>query len=377
MAIRTFGLEEELHLVDPSTGETTARSPQVLKIFGEREAPGPGEPSPSASDELDAELFRHQLETRTDPVLAGDDALSQLWAARRTAAGAAGAAGAAVVAAGTLPLAARSAVVSPQDRYRDIVHRYGAIGRAAGTCGMHVHVGIDSDEEGVAVIDRLRPWLPVLLAVSANSPYADGEDSGYASWRAQVWSRWPTAGPQEPFASPKRYREVAAALQEYGAARDPGMLYFDARLAAEHPTVEIRVADVCTDPADAVLVAVLARGLVETLAQRWRAGEPVAEHRTDLLRAAHWRASRHGLTDTLVHPVAGALRPAREVLEALVEAVRPALAEAGDLGPVTDGVARVLAEGGASRQRAAFERTGELAAVVRDLVARTAGDRDA
>ena len=184
MAIRTFGLEEELHLVDPSTGETTARSPEVLKIFGERATIPPGGLPRTAADELDAELFRHQLETRTDPVLSGDEALSQLWAARRTAAGAAGAAGAAVVAAGTLPLAARSAVVSPQDRYRDIVHRYGAIGRAAGTCGMHVHVGIDSDEEGVAVIDRLRPWLPVLLAVSANSPYANGEDSGYASWLA-------------------------------------------------------------------------------------------------------------------------------------------------------------------------------------------------
>lgn len=374
MAIRTFGLEEELHLVDPGTGETTARSPQVLKAFGERSAPGrDGSPRP-ASDELDGELFRHQVETRTDPVLTADDALAQLRAARRTASEAARAADAAVVAAGTLPLAARATRVSPKDRYRDIVDRYGAVARSAGTCGMHVHVGIDSDEEGVAVIDRLRPWLPVLLAVSANSPYADGEDSGYASWRAQVWSRWPTAGPQEPFGTPKRYREVATALQEYGAARDPGMLYFDARLAVAHPTVEVRVADVCTDPADAVLVALLTRALVETTARQWRDGQPVGEHRTDLLRAAHWRASRSGLADSLVHPVAGALRPAREALEALVEAVRPALVQAGDLDRVTEGIARVLADGGASRQRAAFERTGDLGAVVRDLVARTEGD---
>jgi carboxylate-amine ligase len=376
MAIRTFGLEEELHLVDPGTGETTARSPQVLKAFGERGVPGPASAPRPASDELEGELFRHQLETRTDPALTADDALAQLEAARRTAARAARSVDAAVVAAGTLPLAARPARVSPQDRYRDIVDRFGAIARVAGTCGMHVHVGIDSDEEGVAVLDRLRPWLPVLLAISANSPYADGEDSGYASWRAQVWSRWPTAGPQEPFGSPQRYREVATALQEYGAARDTGMLYFDARLSVDHPTVEVRVADVCTDPADALLVALLTRGLVETVAERWRAGEPVPEHRTDLLRAAHWRASRSGLADRLVHPVAGALRPAREVLDALVELVRPVLEEAGDLERVTDGVARVLAAGGASRQRASFERSGDLAAVVRDLVTRTEGNRD-
>lgn len=372
MVIRTFGIEEELHLVDPATGETTARSPQVLKAFRERDPSAGGDDAPrAAADELEQELFRHQLETRTDPVVDADDALAQLLAARRTAAGAARAAGAATAAAGTLPLAGTAPRVTPRDRYRDIVDTFGATGRTGGTCGMHVHVGIDSDDEGVGVIDRLRPWLPVLLAVSANSPYADGADSGYASWRAQVWSRWPTAGPQEPFGSPQRYREVAATLQEHGAARDPGMLYYDARLSREHPTVEVRVADVCTDPADAVLVALLVRGLVTTAAGEWSAGAPVPEHRTDLLRAAHWRASRYGVAGSLVHPLEGALRPAREVLEALVTAVRPVLEATGDVERVTEGVARVLAASGASRQRAAYERTGELSGVVRDLVART------
>jgi len=372
MVIRTFGIEEELHLVDPATGETTARSPQVLKVFREHDQSARGDDAPRpAADELEQELFRHQLETRTDPVVDADDALGQLLSARRTAAGAARAAGAATAAAGTLPLAGTAPRVTPRDRYRDIVDTFGAIGRTGGTCGMHVHVGIDSDDEGVGVIDRLRPWLPVLLAVSANSPYADGADSGYASWRAQVWSRWPTAGPQEPFGSAQRYREVATTLQEHGAARDPGMLYFDARLSREHPTVEVRVADVCTDPADAVLVALLVRGLVTTAAGQWRAGAPVPEHRTDLLRAAHWRASRYGVAGALVHPLEGALRPAREVLEALVAAVRPVLEETGDAERVAEGVARVLAASGASRQRAAYERTGELSSVVRDLVART------
>ncbi len=375
MVIRTFGIEEELHLVDPATGETTARSQQVLKTHRERasrtdEAGGAGGPRP-ASEDLEQELFRHQVETRTDPVVDAMQALAQLVAARRTAGEAARAADAAAVAAGTLPLSGQSGRVTPQDRYRDIVDTYGAIGRTGGTCGMHVHVGIGSDAEGVGVLDRLRPWLPVLLAISANSPYSDGGDTGYASWRGQVWSRWPTAGPQEPFGTPERYREVAEALQRSGAARDPGMLYFDARLSVEHPTLEVRVCDVCTDPADAVLVALLARALVETLAGEWEVGAPVPEHRTDLLRAAHWRASRYGLSDTLVHPEQGALRPAREVLEALVTAVRPALEETGDLDLVRDGVARVLATSGAARQRAAYERSGDLAGVVLDLVART------
>jgi carboxylate-amine ligase len=103
----------------------------------------------------------------------------------------------------------------------------------------------------------------------------------------------------------------------------------------------------------------------------------VAEHRTDLLRAAHWRASRYGVAGALVHPFENALRPAREVLEALVASVRPVLEQTGDLERVTEGVARVLAASGASRQRAAYERTGQLSGVVLDLVARTEAEDDA
>ena len=155
-------------------------------------------------------------------------------------------------------------VVTRNDRYQDMVEMFGAIARTGGTCGMHVHVGIDSDEQGVLAIDRLAPWLPVILGISGNSPFCEGRDTGYASWRSQVWNRWPSAGPTEAFGSLDGYREVSAQLVELGAARDAGMLYYDARLAVEHPTVEIRVPDVCTDPAISLLIAALVRGLVET-----------------------------------------------------------------------------------------------------------------
>lgn len=367
---RTLGIEEELLLVDPETREVTGRSHRMMKHRREHPDQPPAGGSSAAGD-LDQELFLHQIETHTEPVVDLDRGLEQVVAARRTAGRAARAADAVAVAAGTLPLSAGPARVTPDDRYRSIVDTFGAVGRTGGTCGMHVHVAVDSDEEGVAVLDRVRPWLPVLLAVSANSPYADGADSGYASWRAQVWGRWPTAGPAEPFGSAARYHEVAARLQAYGAALDPGMLYFDARLSVAHPTVEIRVADVCTDPLDAALVAGLARALVETAAREWHAQRPAPSWRGDLLRAAHWRASRYGMAGSLVHPLEGVVRPAREVLASLVGAVAPALEEAGDASFVAAGVERVLAAGGAVRQRAAFERGGDLLAVVDDLVART------
>ncbi len=147
------------------------------------------------------------------------------------------------------------------------------------------------------------------------------------------------------------------------------MLYLDARLAAAYPTVEIRVADACTEVDDAVLVAALSRALVETVAADGPDADPV---RSDLLRAAHWRAARYGLSGSLVHPRTWALVPARDAVAALVDHVAAALDAAGDRAFVDDGLDRLVSVGGgARRQRQAFERTGSLAGVVADVVART------
>ena len=369
MSVRTLGVEEELLLLDPATRLVSSRSHEVMKRFREH---GAGRENVGrttvATDELDQELFLHQIETRTDPSDDLQNALAQVVAARRTAGQAARDADLAVVACGVVPMDGFEPVVTRNDRYQDMVETYGQVARTGGTCGMHVHVGIDSDEEGVRVIDRLAPWLPVIVAISANSPFGEGRDTGYASWRSQVWGRWPSAGPTQPFGSVEGYREVSDRLVELGAARDTGMLYYDARLAADHPTVEIRVSDVCTDPGTSLLVAALVRGLVETAATTDDAQEP---WRVEMLRAAQWRASRYGVSDRLVHPLEHTPRPAREVLESLVDTVRPALEEAGDLDFVTEQVEGVLQAGGAVRQRAAYERSGDIEGVVDDLVART------
>jgi carboxylate-amine ligase len=210
----------------------------------------------------------------------------------------------------------------------------------------------------------------VLLALSANSPFYLGEDTGHASWRSQIWSRWPTTGPREPFGSAACYAETARLLQDWGAALDEGMLYFDVRPARALPTVEIRVADVCTEVDDAVLVALLTRALVETVAgvddepQPWRA---------DLLRAAQWRAARIGMGGALVHPLRRTLAPAREAVLALVEHTADALDAAGDRETVLTLLEQLIARGhGAARQRAVLESTGSLTAVVGDLAERTA-----
>lgn len=370
---RTVGVEEELLLIDPATRTISPRSSQVVRTNREHtlhDEHGVEHPH-AATDELDQELFLHQIETRTDPSAELADIERQLIAGRRTAGTAAAEAGLAVVAAGAVLLSGGEPQVSPNDRYRDMVDTFGETARMGSTCGCHVHIEIASPEEGVAIIDRITPWLPVLLAISANSPYFEGRDTTYASWRSQAWTRWPSAGATEAFESIEGYEETARLLKMTGAARDDGMLYFDARLSKGQPTVEIRVLDVCTDPADAVLCAALVRGLVQTAADDWSAGERLDRWRAEVLRACTWRASHVGLAGTLVHPGRRELAPAREVLAGLVDHIRPAVEAAGDLERVQDGIERVLRGGGATQQRAAYERIGSVEGVVDDLIERT------
>ena len=365
MAGRTVGVEEELFLIDPATRRARPSSGAVLAEHHRRRA---AQPAPGSH--LDKELFQHQLEARTDPSPALSSVRARLLAARAAAGEVARSLGLAAVAVGTVPLV-DDVRLTPNDRYADMVVRYADVARHSGTCGMHVHVAIENAEEGVAIIDRIGPWLPTLRAASANSPYADGRDTGYASWRSQLWSHWPSAGATAPFSSLSAYRQLCQDLMEYGAARDPRMLYFDARLSARHPTVEIRVFDVCTDPADTVFLAALVRGLVEHAARDWRSGDEPPAWRTEALRAAHWRASRFGLTEMLVHPGLGRPAPAAEVLAALVSHIRDELDETADTALVEEGLRRSLLGGGAVEQRAAFARTGAIEGVVDDLVERS------
>jgi carboxylate-amine ligase len=137
-----------------------------------------------------------------------------------------------------------------------------------------VHVQVADDDEGVAVLDRIRVWLPVLTALSANSPFWLGADSGYASYRSQAWGRWPSAGATELFGDAAAYRRLVGDVLATGTVLDDGMLYFDARLSASWPTVEVRVADVCLRAEDAVTLAGLTRALVETAARDAADGRP-------------------------------------------------------------------------------------------------------
>jgi carboxylate-amine ligase len=298
----------------------------------------------------------------------------QRW--RSEAISAARGTGSGVAALATSPLPVRP-MVAKSTRYAWMEDRYGFIAREHLICGCHVHVTVDGDEEGVGVIDRIRVWLPTLLALSANSPFWRGENTGYASFRSQMLGRWPSWGPPDVFGSAEAYHRRVREMVLSSVILDEGMVYLDARLSEHYPTVEVRAADVCATAEEAVVLAALCRALVETAAQEWRRGLPPPPVPTQLHRFASWQAGRDGIEGQLIDWRSGLPRPSWFVIASLLDHVGPALEAAGDLEVVAEGLDRLREEGnGAVRQRAVFARTGRLVDVVAEAVRVTAGHDD-
>ncbi|MEV1132213.1 glutamate--cysteine ligase [Agromyces sp. NPDC049794] len=358
----TLGVEEEYLLLDPDTGESMAVADRVLDAL-----------SGSARDQSRQE-FRHSMVEMVTPVSCDlGEVREHLVRLRRSAAEAAEAAGARLVAVGATPVHERHRSVPDEPRYHAMSRRFGPVAHDPAVCGCHVHVGLPDRELAVQVSNHLRPWLPVVQAITANSPLHDGRDTGHASWRSMQLERWPSIGPTPHFESVADYDGTVSDLIAAGIMLDAAMVYWYARPSAAYPTVEIRVGDVCPTVDDTVLVAGLVRALVATMADQVRDGVTAPRIRDCLVAAAHWRAAHDGLDGDLIDLRAGGTKPAWTLVDELVATVTPALVRHGDLGYVRGHLARVHAEGnGATRQRRIMARTdGDVRAVLDHLATQT------
>ena len=369
----TVGVEEEFHVLDPETGDLVPAARQVLRsgasitllpldvtrklVF-----------SPSDLLELPA------AESRTCRFLRqivpfGIGATSNLY-------GLEGfhltdSLGLTIASVGTVPASGSGGSrVFPDRRYEWMAAEYRNLVDEQQVCACQVHVRVDDRDLAVRITRRIRAWLPALLALTASSPYFQGGDTGYASYRTVVVSRWPTVGPPPDFASAQEYDRTVETLIGSGVISDAGMIYFDARLSAHYPTVEIRVADACPSVDDAVLLAALGRALVVTAA---RADTGEVPHSPQVLaRAATWRAARSGLDGCLIHPDTLRPVPAAEVVQALLDHTRSALEEHDDWSTAAEQTKALLAHGPSARRQRDAHATGmPLSDVVANLAART------
>ncbi|MDP9418275.1 MAG: glutamate--cysteine ligase [Actinomycetota bacterium] len=362
----TVGVEEEYLLVDAVSGQPTPAADRVSRVA--RAQPALGE------DDVQRELLQAQLEVATPPCETLDEVGGHLLRLRSELVRAAESEGCRLLATGAAPLHGDGpAEVTRTQRYEEIHDHAPRLVDEQLINGMHVHVAVPDRRTGVSLLNRLRPWLPVLLAMGVNSPVWDGRDTGFASWRSVHFERWPVSGPPPHFDDEQDYERRADALVATGVIRDRAQLYWQARLSDNYPTIEVRCWDVQLRADDAVLLAGLLRALVARLLADASAGEVAVPPPPELVRAAAWHAARGGLTAELVDLPHGGNRDAREVVSALLEHLRRQLDETGDTEQISALLDRLLREGtGAERQRAVLERYG-LSALVRWIGAETAG----
>ncbi|MER8187160.1 glutamate--cysteine ligase [Kitasatospora sp. NPDC094015] len=348
----TLGVEEEYLLLDPDTGLPLPRVEQVRAA---------ADLHPALDDaEVQHELLQAQVEIAT-PVCQGlSEVGGHLLRLRHAVAAAAEASGCHLAACGTAPYADDlPPAITDAPRYRSIHQDFSRLADENLINGMHVHVGIPDRETGVAVLNRLRPWLPLLVALAANSPLWYGTDSGFSSWRTVVFNRWPISGVPPRFADAEDYDRRITALQDARMIRDRGQLYWQARLSERYPTLEVRAMDVQLRADEAVMLAGLVRALATTVMSEYRQGVPGPERTPESLAGASWNAARYGMTEALHDPVTGLPRRVGDLVSDLVEYLTPALVRAGDERQVTSLLHRLLREGnGADRQRRALELGG-------------------
>lgn len=360
-----LGVEEEFHVIDLATRELVAQGPQVLCRL------------PSAS--FGAELHRSTIESKSAVHSSLGDLRADLAQLRRLATAAAADQSLGVVAAATVPLVdPLRLAVTASTRYEHMLEEYQLLAREQLICGAQVHVQLSDRDLAVAVAQRVAPHLPVLLALSASSPFWMGEDSGYASSRSLLWQRWPTAGLSGHIATAAQHDQLVADLVASGTISDPGMIYFDVRPSAHLPTLELRVTDACPDVDSVVLIAGIFRALVQREREAVLAGREAPRLPAPLLRAAMWRAARSGLEGDLVDlPRSPQPVPAAEAVTSLLDDLRPQLTDSGDWAEVSALAASALARGSsAAQQRRAYQSRGRLADVVDLLLEQTSGGGD-
>lgn len=346
----TLGIEEELLLVDP---ETRRLSPVATEVLAAMDA-----------DERAAshEVYAASVELRSSPHPDAEAAAREVAGLRAAARGA----GATLIGAGVHPAGDLGDVpLVDHERYRLVGGSMRGLVRRTPECALHVHVGMPDAQTAIQVFNGMRSYLPMLVALSANSPMWFGQDSGLASARFALVRSYPRRVVPRAFEDLDDYARAIAAVTQAGGLSDYTYVWWDVRLHPRLGTIELRELDAQSRIGDAEAIAAFVQALTRHLAEH-----PHDEQPSEAIAESSFRASRDGVDATLLHD--GELRPVRDLVRRTLEELSPAARElAGERA--LGGIERLLGEGGgAGRQRAALERGG-IDALLDQLVRETAG----
>jgi glutamate---cysteine ligase / carboxylate-amine ligase len=355
----TVGVEEELMILD---AESLDLASAIDEILGEEPAAG----------QIKPELLESVLEIATSPCATVGDAGAELTALRALAARRAAAAKLRIGASGTHPFARweEQRVVS-DDRYRGLIRSLGFVARQEVVFGMHVHVGMGGPEETVHVANNLRPYVPLLIALAANSPLWRGEPTGLMSSRVPIFRAFPRVGLPPRFEGWADFEARVEFLMDGGIIEDYTYLWYDVRPHPRLGTIEIRAMDSQTRVEHTLALAALVLALVKRLTEGFEAGAEMVDPPWEVLDENRWLAARHGLEAELLDHPSGKRRGVRELTGELLEELRPHALELGcseELAGVED---LLRAGNGALRQQMVYEANRDLRELMREIVART------
>lgn len=356
----TIGVEEELMLVDPESYD-------LLPVIDEALAAVEGD------CRFQRELRAAQLEIVTPVCSTAADACRELAHARRHLVGRLGGR-IRLLAAGTHPFSRRHGEITEADRYRQIADEYAWAVLRSLVCGLHIHVAVPGADRALAVYNALRSYLPEIAALSANSAYAEGEDTHMASVRPKFNEIYPRSGIPPVFPTWEELVEYVEWGRRGGLFPDASHLWWEMRPHPLHGTIEIRVADTQTRVDDATAVVALIQALVVKLAEEFDRRGALTIHPTHRITENAWRAHRHGVRGWIVDLDTGERVATRERIAGLIDELEP-YAERFDGGQQLRDARALLAGTGADRQRYVHAREG-LPGLTRWLVEETEASAD-
>jgi carboxylate-amine ligase len=362
----TLGVEEEFQIIDPDTGELVSRIDEVM-----------GKAEPGMEENLQSELFQAVVETASDICADIDELREDICRLRGSLVDQMAEKGYTIAAAGTHPTALwEEHPYTEKQRYEDLIEDIQWPAKRELIFGQHVHVALDNAAQAIYVNNGLRAFLPILLAISTNSPFWRGVETGLKSTRVRIFDALPRTGIPREFSSFADFRAALDTLEAGGSIEDVTTIWWDVRPRPDLGTVELRIPDLPTTVDESVALAGLTQALCIRLARDFERGEePPFDHIPEVIESNRWRAVRDGIdADFISIDDEGEVTevPIEEEIERVLDLVDDVAQDYGlkqEIATIEGIVQR--GETGADRQLRLYEETQDFAEVMRDLADRT------
>ena len=359
--VYTLGIEEEFAIIDPETRELRSHIHEILE-----------DGKVTLKEQIKPEMHQSVVELGTEICQSVVDAREHVIGLRTKLATLAGRSGLKIASVGTHHFSHwHDQLITEGERYQEIVKDMQLLARANLIFGLHVHVGIPDRDSAIQVMNQVRYFLPHIYALSVNSPFWVGRNTGLKGYRLKVFERFPRTGIPDAFESLSEYEDYCKLLVKTGCIDNPKKIWWDIRLHPFFNTLEMRVCDAQSRVDDTLAMAALIQAVIAKLYKLFRRNTTFRVYRRRLLDENRWRASRYGIDGKLIDFGREAEVETRSLLNELIEFVSTEIVELGSIREF-EHVERIIREGtGADRQVATWERTHDMKAVVDQIVRET------